>query len=100
MPATAKVVTQQKGVTTNTDDEHISEDDMSDNNENDDHIQSFLEMYGIQAGKSLEVEVKRLILTSSIDSLTSFRNYLYLCRPAFNTLCQLAQVALTIAVTS
>ena len=43
---------------------------------------------------------KQLILTSSIDSLTSSGNYLYLCRPAFNTLYQLAQIALTIAVTS
>ena len=68
-----------------------------------DNLQSFLEMYGIQTGPTLEVEVnllKQLILTSSIDSLTSFRGYLYSCRPAFNTLHQLAQTALTIAVTS
>ena len=58
MPVTAKVVTHQKGVTTNTDDDHISEDDMSnsegDNNENDNDLQSFLEMYGPQAGPTLE----------------------------------------------
>ena len=72
MPATAKVVTQQKGVTTNTDDDMSNSE--GDNNENDTDFQSFLEMYGIQAGPTLEVEVnlvKRLILTSSINSITN-----------------------------
>ena len=66
-------------------------------------LHSFSEMYGIQAGPTLEVEVdlvKRLILSSSIDSLTFFRSYLYSCRPAYNILYQLAQIALTIAFTS
>ena len=52
MPATAKIVTKQKGVTTNTVDDHISEDDISnsegDNNEHDNNLQSFSKMHGIK----------------------------------------------------
>ena len=45
-----------------------------------DDIQSFSEMYGIQAGVTLDVEVdlvKQLILTFLVDSLTSLRSYLH-----------------------
>ena len=66
-------------------------------------LQSFCEMYGVQAGNDLKIEVelvKRLPETSSMDSLGSFRRYLSSFRPAYSTLCHLAQIAMTIAVTS
>ena len=66
-------------------------------------MQSFCEMYGVQAGNNLKIEVelvKRLPETSSMDSLDSFRRYLSSFRPAYSTLCHLAQIAMTIAVTS
>ena len=67
-------------------------------------LRSFSEMYGVKAGENdlkVEVElVKRLPVTSTMDSLTSFISYLYSCQPSYSTLCQLAQIAMTIAVTS
>ena len=59
-------------------------------------------MYGVQAGNDLKIEVelvKRLPESSSMDS-GSFRRYLSSFRPAYSTLCHLAQIAMTIAVTS
>ena len=66
-------------------------------------LQSFCEMYGVQAGNDLKIEVelvKKLPETLSMDSLGSFRRYLSSFRPAYSTLCHLAQIAMTIAVTS
>ena len=61
-------------------------------------------MYGVQAAESdltVEIElVKRLPEVSNVDSLVSFRQYVYSFRPAYSTLCLLAQIAMTIAVTS
>jgi hypothetical protein len=66
-------------------------------------LETFAQMYGIQVNQpTLEVEVSYLkaFLTSTVDSLVSFRSYLYSSRSAYNILYQLTHIALTIAVTS
>uniref|UniRef100_A0A1X7TJC3 HAT C-terminal dimerisation domain-containing protein n=1 Tax=Amphimedon queenslandica TaxID=400682 RepID=A0A1X7TJC3_AMPQE len=66
-------------------------------------LKSFSEIYNIPTEPNLEIEVrliKALPKGTIGDSLASFRNYLYSCKPAYHTLHELAQIALTIAVTS
>lgn len=68
-----------------------------------DDLKLFAENYNI-ATDSLEVEVVLLSRIvpgqSDIDSLVSFRNYLYSSQPAYESVFKLTQIALTIAVTS
>ena len=68
-----------------------------------DDLKLFAENYNI-ATESLEVEVALLsrIVPGrlDIDSLVSFRNYLYSSQPAYESVFKLTQIALTIAVTS
>ena len=66
-------------------------------------LETFSQMYSIQVDQAtLEIEVNLVkdVLTSTVDSLVSFRSHLYSSRPAYNVLYQLTHIAMTIAVSS
>ena len=69
-------------------------------------LESFAEMYAVDTG-TLEVEaslVKTVLESqsseSTVNTLATFRSYLYSCQQAYNTLYLLSKIMLTIAVTS
>ena len=65
-------------------------------------LKGFAEAYDIET-TTLEVEISLIRTTTTVtefDSITKFRNYLYTCLPAYDVLFQLAQIALTITVTT
>ena len=69
-------------------------------------LESFAEMYAVDTG-TLEVEaslVKTVLESqsseSTVNTLATFRSYLYSCQQAYNTLYLLSKITLTIAVTS
>lgn len=69
-----------------------------------DDLRMFAESYNISTD-SLEVEVSLLSKLAipnrtDISTLNSFRNYLYSSQPAYESIFKLAQISLTIAVTS
>lgn len=64
-------------------------------------LKTFAEMYDIDTA-TLEVEASlvKTVLKPDINTVATFRSYLHSCQPAYYTLCQLTQIALTITVTS
>ena len=66
-------------------------------------MKPFALSYGIDV-TSLDIEIaltkRSLTLDASQASITEFASYLYSCQPAFKTLFEIVQVALTISITS
>ena len=66
-------------------------------------MKPFAFSYGIDV-TSLDIEIaltkRSLTLDTSQASITEFASYLYSCQPAFKTLFEIVQVALTISITS